>query len=83
MVKSLVTHLMETGKLEHATAKKSIDADYVRGIIVFKSQVEIIWVDEAAEGEAEVPRPVHVRLIQRDYETKDFGVLDAAMENRV
>ena len=77
----MVTHLMETGKLEHATAKKSIDADYVRGFIVFKSQVEIGIVD----GEAEVvdavrPRSVHARLIQRDYETKDFGVLDAARE---
>ena len=80
MVKSLVTHLMETGKVEHATAKKSIDADYVRGIIVYKSQVEVIEVDTVIEGDAEAPRPEHVRLVQRDHETRDFGVLDAARE---
>jgi hypothetical protein len=84
MVRALVTHLMEKGKLEQATAKKSIDADYVRGIIVFKPQVEIIVVEGAAEEGAEpvlnAPRPVHVRLIQRDYETKAFGVLDVARE---
>jgi hypothetical protein len=85
MVRALVTHLMEKGKLEQAKAKKSIDADYVRGIIVFKPQIEIIEVEGAAEGEAvpaaNVLRPVHVRLIQRDYETKAFGVLDVAREN--
>ena len=81
MVRALVTHLMDTGGLEHATAKKSIDADYVRGIIVFKSQIVIIAVDGEAEAVDVVPqRSVHVRLIQRDYESKEFGVLDAARE---
>ena len=81
MVRALVTHLMETGGLEHATAKKSIDADYVRGVIVFKSQVVIIAADGEAEAvDAGPQRSVHMRLIQRDYESKEFGVLDAARE---
>ena len=81
MVRALVTHLMETGGLEHATATKNIDADYVRGIIVFKSQIKIIAVDVEAEVVDATPqRPVVVRLIQRDYESKEFGVLDAARE---
>ena len=53
----------------------------MRGIIVFKSQAKIVAVDVEAENvDASPQRPAVVRLIQRDYETKDFGVLDAARE---
>ena len=53
----------------------------MRGIIVYKSQIKPIAVDvEAVAVDTTPQRPVVVRLIQRDYETKAFGVLDAARE---
>ena len=41
-VRALVNHLTEVGKLEHDIAKKHIDADYQKGIIVYKELAPVI-----------------------------------------
>ncbi len=78
MARALATHLADVGKIELTAAKKRIDADYVRGILVFKEDGLVIETDVENLSVTRGPRPLAVRLIQGDYESGDYGVLDAA-----
>ena len=75
IVRGLVNHLTEVGGLEPDIAKKHIDADCKKGIIVFREASPVINLDEEAGHTAPSNR---VRLIQKDYVSGDFGVLEAA-----
>ena len=45
IVRALVSHLIDVRKIEPTAARKSIDADYVRGILVFKEEAPVIGTD--------------------------------------
>ena len=63
------------GGLEQDIAKKHIDADYKKGIIVFREISPVINLDEESGHTA----PAHrMRPIQKEYVSGDFGVLEAA-----
>ncbi len=57
IVRGLVKHLNELGKLEHDIAKKHIDADCQKGIIVFKELAPVINVDAETDILDRVPAP--------------------------
>jgi hypothetical protein len=75
IVKGLVNHLTEIGGLDPVTAKRHIDSDYKKGIIVYREISPVINLDEEAGPTAPVNR---VRIIQKDYVSGDFEVLAAA-----
>ena len=61
--------------MDLTTAKRHIDADYKKGIVVYRKMSPVINLDEDASPSA----PLHrVRLIQKDYVSGDFEVLAAA-----
>ncbi len=66
------------GTIEPTAARKSIDADYVRGILVFKEEAPFIGTDADTLVETRGPRPLAVRMIQKDHESGNYGVLDSA-----
>ena len=74
MVRALVGHLIEVLKTDPCMARTNVEADYVKGILVFREEAPILTTDADTLIEVRGPRPLAVRLIQRDME---YGVLEA------
>ena len=76
-VRALVSHLIDVGSIEPSTAMTNIDADYVRGILVFREEAPILSTNAETLIKIRGPKPLAVRLIQRDYESGDYAVVEA------
>ena len=77
MVRALVTHLIEVGKVEPEKAKERIEADYVRGVLVFRGEAPVLTTSEDTLISVRGPKPLAIRIIQKDKETGEYGVLEA------
>ena len=77
MVRALVGHLIDVEKIDPSTARTNIEADYVKGILVFREEAPILSTNADTLIEIRGPRPLAIRLIQRDMESGDYGVLEA------
>ena len=77
MVRALVGHLIDVGKTGPCMARTNVEADYVKGIPVFREDAPILTTDADTLIEIRGPRPLAIRLIQRDMESGDYGVLEA------
>jgi hypothetical protein len=75
IIRGLVKHLVEIGGKDETTARRIIDSDYKRGIIVFKELPTVIDLDDDAARSRPLNR---TRLIQKDYLTGVFEVLEGA-----
>ena len=76
MVRALVSHLTDVAHIGPVIAKRNIDADYVKGILAFREEAPILTTDAATLLVVKGPRPLAMRLIQRDHESGDYAVLD-------
>ena len=77
MVRALVGHLVEVGKAEPEKARACIEADYVRGVLVFREEAPVLTRSEDTLITVRGPKPLAIRIIQKDKETGEYGVLDA------
>ena len=77
MVRALVGHLIDVGKVEPVVARASIEADYVRGILVFREEAPVLTKSEETLIVVHGHKPLAIRIIQKDKETGEYGVLDA------
>ena len=77
MVRALVTHLIEVGKIEPEKAKERIEADYVRGVLVFRDEAPVLTTGDDTLNTVRGPKPLAIRIIQKDKETGEYGVLEA------
>ena len=55
MVRALVGHLIDVGKIDPCLAMSNIEADYVKGILVFREDAPILTTD--ADTLVKTPRP--------------------------
>ena len=77
MVRALVTHLIEVGKVEPEKAKERVEADYVRGVLVFRGEAPVLMKNDDNLTEVRGPKPLAIRIVQRDKESGEYGVLEA------
>ena len=75
IIRGLVKHLVEVVGKDETTARRIIDSDYKRGIVVFKELPTVIDLDDDAARSRPLGR---TRLIQKDYFTGVFEVLAGA-----
>ena len=73
----MVSHLIDVGGIGPSIAGTDIDADYAKGILVFREEAPIVSTNADTLIEIRGPKPLAVRLIQRDHESGDYVVLDA------
>jgi hypothetical protein len=69
--------LVEVVGKDETTARRIIDSDYKRGIVVFKELPTVIDLDDDAARSRPLGR---TRLIQKDYFTGVFEVLAGARD---
>ncbi len=77
IIRGLVKHLVEVCGKDEISAKKYIDSDYTKGVLVFKELPTVIDLDEEADRAKPMDRK---RIIQKDYLTGVFEVLAAARD---
>ena len=77
MVRALVGHLVDVGKVEPEVARASIEADYVRGVLVFREEAPVLTRSEDTLIIVRGPKPLAIRIIQKDKDTGEYGVMDA------
>ena len=65
------------GKIDPSTARTNFEADYVKGILVFTEEAPILSTNTDTLIVVRGPRPLAMRLIQRDNESGDYAVLEA------
>ena len=77
MARALVTYLIDTVKKGPESTMANIDADYVKGIVLFRAEAPILSGDPDNLVEVKGPRPIAIRMVQRDSETGAYAALDA------
>ena len=69
--------MIDVGKVEPGVARVSIEADYVRGILVFREEAPVLTKSEETLIVVHGPKPLAIRIIQKDKGTGEYGVLEA------
>ena len=63
MLRALAAHLIDVAHIDPVIAKRNIDADYVKGIVLFRGEAPILSTEAATLLVVKGPRPLAVRLI--------------------
>jgi hypothetical protein len=75
IIRGLVKHLVEVNGKDETTARRIIDSDYKKGIVVFKELPNVIDLSDDTARSKPLSR---TRLIQKNYFTGVFEVLAGA-----
>ena len=68
--------MIDNAHIDPAVAKRNIEADYTKGIVVFREEAPILSTNATTPLTVSGPRPLAVRMIQREHESGDYAVLD-------
>jgi hypothetical protein len=75
IIRGLVKHLVDVHGKDETTARRIIDSDYKKGVVVFKELPNVIDLS----GDTASSKPLsRTRLIQKNYFTGVFEVLEGA-----
>ena len=75
MVRTLVSHLVDTLETPPEIARGNIDADYIKGFLLFRPTA-VLTVDADTQIETKGTRPPGIRIVERNGEAGAYLALD-------